>query len=121
VKRSGKDEPIQVAIHMCMKAMLGICLYRYLYLKLAKTLCLSYYLLVFSSTKLEKQVVGVDVAQTMYTHVSKCKNDKIKQILKKTRKNALDLKGRDKTVFENDIILYVKNLNEYTKLPSSSK
>jgi hypothetical protein len=38
VKRSGRDEPIQVVIHMCMEAMLGISLYSYLYLKLAKIL-----------------------------------------------------------------------------------
>jgi hypothetical protein len=33
-----------IAIHMYMGATLGISLYSYLYLKLAKTLCLSYYL-----------------------------------------------------------------------------
>jgi hypothetical protein len=44
VKRSGRDEPIRAVIHMCMEAMLGISLYRYLYLKLTKLLCLSYYL-----------------------------------------------------------------------------
>jgi hypothetical protein len=38
-----------------MEAMLGISLYSYLYLQLAKLLCLSYYLNVFSSTKLEKR------------------------------------------------------------------
>jgi hypothetical protein len=38
-KRSGRDEPMCVAIHMCMEAILGISLYSYLYLKLAKTLC----------------------------------------------------------------------------------
>jgi hypothetical protein len=38
VKRSGRDEPMWVATHMCMEAMLGISLSRYLYLKLAKTL-----------------------------------------------------------------------------------
>jgi hypothetical protein len=43
VKRSGRDEPIWVVIHMCMEAMLGISLYSYLYLKLAKTLCFTYY------------------------------------------------------------------------------
>jgi hypothetical protein len=43
VKRSGRDEPIWVVIHMCMEAMLGISLYSYLYVKLAKMLCLSYY------------------------------------------------------------------------------
>jgi hypothetical protein len=36
VKGSSRHEPIQVVIHMCIEAMLGICLYSYLYLKLAK-------------------------------------------------------------------------------------
>jgi hypothetical protein len=44
---SGRDEPVWVAIHMHMEAMLGISLYSYLYLKLAKTQCLSYYCYVF--------------------------------------------------------------------------
>jgi hypothetical protein len=48
VKRSGRDEPMGVVIHMCMEAMLGISLYSYLYLKRAKMVCLSYYLLCFS-------------------------------------------------------------------------
>jgi hypothetical protein len=79
VKRSDRDEPMWVGTHMYMEEMLRISLYSYLYLKLAKTLCLSYYLLCFfSSTKWEnkraEQVlpgsrVGVVVAQTMYTHV----------------------------------------------------
>jgi hypothetical protein len=38
IKRSCRDEPIQVVIYMCMEAMLGISLYSYLYLKLAKML-----------------------------------------------------------------------------------
>jgi hypothetical protein len=42
VKRSGRDESTRVVIHLCMEAMLGISLYSYLYLKPAKTLCLSY-------------------------------------------------------------------------------
>jgi hypothetical protein len=37
-KKSGRDEPMWVAIHMCIEAMLGISLYSYLYLKLAKML-----------------------------------------------------------------------------------
>jgi hypothetical protein len=41
VKRSGRDELMWVAIHMCKEAMLGISLYSYLYLKLVKMLCLS--------------------------------------------------------------------------------
>jgi hypothetical protein len=39
VKRSSRDEPIQVVIYMSMEAMLGISLYLYLSLRLAKTLC----------------------------------------------------------------------------------
>jgi hypothetical protein len=54
VKRSGRDESIQVVMHMCMEAMLGISLYSYPYLKLAKTICLCIIAYVFSSTKLEK-------------------------------------------------------------------
>jgi hypothetical protein len=63
----------------------------YFYLKLAKTLCLSYYLLCFLFNKIEDCGAGPawklefggmgsegEVAPTMYTHVSKCKNDKIK-------------------------------------------
>jgi hypothetical protein len=50
-KRSGRDELMQVVIHMCMEAMLRISLYSYPYLKLAKPyvfLIISY---VFSSQK----------------------------------------------------------------------
>jgi hypothetical protein len=47
VKRSGRDEPMWVVIHLLMEAMLGISLYSDLYLKLAKTPCFSYYLLCF--------------------------------------------------------------------------
>jgi hypothetical protein len=47
VKRSGRDESIQVVIHLCMEAMLGISLYSYPYLKLAKTLS---FLLLFRSS-----------------------------------------------------------------------
>jgi hypothetical protein len=35
-KRSGRDEPMWVAIHMYTEATLGISLYSYLYLKQAK-------------------------------------------------------------------------------------
>jgi hypothetical protein len=79
-----------------MEAMLGISLYSYLYLKLAKMLSLSYYLLCFLFIKIREQESrtgsawklgqgGVGVAQTMYIHVSKYKNDKIK---KKTYKKS---------------------------------
>jgi hypothetical protein len=49
VKRSGKDEP------MWMETMIGICLYSYLYLKLARILCLSYYLLHFLFSKIGEE------------------------------------------------------------------
>jgi hypothetical protein len=55
VKRSGRDEPMWVVIHRCMEAMLGISLYSYLYLKLANTLCLSYYLLCFVFNKIGEE------------------------------------------------------------------
>jgi hypothetical protein len=85
VKRSGRDEPMWVAIHKFMEAILGISLYSYLYSKLAKMICVSYYLLCFLFNKIreegrtgsaQKQACG-EVAQSMYTHVSKCKNNKI--------------------------------------------
>jgi hypothetical protein len=91
VKRSGRDEPMCIEIHKCVETMLRISLYSYLYLKLAKLVCLSHYLLcfAFSSTKSVKKraeqvlpgsgggesgwVRGGEgwrgaVAQTMYTH-----------------------------------------------------
>jgi hypothetical protein len=83
MKRSGRDESVQVVIHMCIEAMLGFSLYSYLYLKLAKPLCLYYCLcLLFNKIGEEegrtgsswKQVgwaVGGEMAQTMYTHMNK--------------------------------------------------
>jgi hypothetical protein len=68
-----------------MDEMLGISLHSLLYLKLGKILCLSYYLLCFLFNKIREQEggtrsaqnweLGGEVAQTMYTHVNKCKND----------------------------------------------
>jgi hypothetical protein len=62
-KRSGRDESIWVEIHMCMEAMLGISLYNYVYLRLAKTLCFSYYLLYFIFNKIGEQEEGTGSAQ----------------------------------------------------------
>jgi hypothetical protein len=77
-----------------MEPVLGISLYSYLYLKLAKMLCLSYYCYVFSSTKLEKRAKQVlprskgvrgqgrgwrqvrKMSQTMYTHMNKLIHNK---------------------------------------------
>jgi hypothetical protein len=61
VKRSGRDELMWVAIHKCMEAMLGISLYSYLYLKLAKLLCL-YYCLCFPFKKIREQEGGISSA-----------------------------------------------------------
>jgi hypothetical protein len=58
VKRSGRNKPVWVAIHKCMEAMLEISLYRYLYPKLAKMLCLSYYLLYFLFNKTGEEKGG---------------------------------------------------------------
>jgi hypothetical protein len=49
VKRSGRDEPLQVVIHICMEKTQGISLYSYLYLKLTKITCFSYYFYGFFS------------------------------------------------------------------------
>jgi hypothetical protein len=86
-----------------MEGMLGISLYSCLYPKLAKTICLSYYLLCFlfnkirevSTTGLPGSVgtgdgwrgdgwrVSGEVSQTIYTHVSKCKSYNKKEKEKK--------------------------------------
>jgi hypothetical protein len=94
-ERSGRDEPMWFAIHQYLEARLGISLYSYLYLKLAKTLYLFIISYILSSTKSENKRVekvlpgsgsiGVGRSGTMYTHVSKCKNDKIKRVEKKKR------------------------------------
>jgi hypothetical protein len=58
VKRQGRNEPMWVAIHTCMEAMLGNSLYSCLYLKLPKCyvfLIISY---VLSSTKQQEGGTG---------------------------------------------------------------
>jgi hypothetical protein len=89
VKRSGRNELIQVVVHMCMEAMLGIFLYNYSYVELAKMI--SFIVLLMYSLKqnwrrrqnrfcLEEQEVGRrrrgqglggEMAQTMYAHMNK--------------------------------------------------
>jgi hypothetical protein len=82
-----------------MEATLGISLNSYLYLKLAKILCLSYYLF----NKIGEQESGTGSAQkegggaqTMYTHVSKCKNNKMKEekVVGRAKKKKNDSKGQ---------------------------
>jgi hypothetical protein len=81
-----------------METTVGISLYSYLHLKLAKMLCFSYYLLCFFFNKIREHEGGTgsaqrrggegNVAQIMYTHVSKCKCDTIKLKQNRTyRKN----------------------------------
>jgi hypothetical protein len=85
---SDRDEQIWVVICMCMEATQRISLYSYLHLKLAKTLL---YLLSYKFFLQQNQRTRgwnrysltywgreEKVAQIMYTHVSKCKNDQIK-------------------------------------------
>jgi hypothetical protein len=55
VKRSDRDEPVWVVIHIYTEVMLGISLYNYPHLKLAKTLCLSYYCLCLLSNKIGEE------------------------------------------------------------------
>jgi hypothetical protein len=62
---------------MCLEAMLGISLYSYFCLKLAKTLCLSYYFLCFLFNKIREQEGGTGSAWK--PGVNKCKNNKIKK------------------------------------------
>jgi hypothetical protein len=80
-----------------MEAMLQISLYSYLYLKLAKMLYLSYYTLCFLFNKIREQEGKTgfawsegwgEVAQAMYTHVSKCKNYKLKTKQNKTKQKT---------------------------------
>jgi hypothetical protein len=52
-----------IAIQKYMEAVVGISLYSYLYLKLAKTLCLSYYLLWFLFNKIGEQVLPSGVGR----------------------------------------------------------
>jgi hypothetical protein len=78
-----------VVKHIYMVTTPGISLYSYLYLKLAKMLCFFLLSLMLSLQQNQRTrgqnrfsseaVWGLgEVAQIMYTHVSKCKNDKIK-------------------------------------------
>jgi hypothetical protein len=69
MKGSGRDEPIWFAIHMCMESTLGISLYSYLYLKLAKTPSFLLSLMFSLQQNWIKQCI----------HMSKCKNDKKKK------------------------------------------
>jgi hypothetical protein len=87
-----------------METMLGTSLYSCLYLKLAKTICLSYYHLCFLFNKIREEEDWTGSARrgggdkTMYIHVSKFKNDKIKEEKnsKKITKHKIELNDSSK-------------------------
>jgi hypothetical protein len=68
-------------MHKYMETIIGITLYSYLYLKPAKILCLSYYLLCFLFNKIgargvggkreQSEGAGGEMAEMMYTHMNK--------------------------------------------------
>jgi hypothetical protein len=58
VKRTGRDEPIGVVIHICVEITQGNSLYSYLYLKLAKTPCSSFFFVWFFFYKIRDQEGG---------------------------------------------------------------
>jgi hypothetical protein len=55
VKRTGRDELFGVVIHICMETTQDNFLCSYLYLKLAKTPCISNYVLCFFFYKIGEQ------------------------------------------------------------------
>jgi hypothetical protein len=97
VKKSGRDEPIWVVTHICIEITQGIscisnqqenCFFLYISNQQGNCFFSLNIFYGFSSTKLEnKRAEHVlpgggcrgEVAQIMYTYVSKCKNDKIKK------------------------------------------
>jgi hypothetical protein len=91
-------EPISVVIDIYMGIGQGISLCSYLYLKVAKMACFSYYLLYFLFYKIREEECRIgsegvgswhqwergggrekgrrmNMVQIMYTHICKCKND----------------------------------------------
>jgi hypothetical protein len=106
VKRSGRDEPVWVVIHMYMEVTLGISLCSCLYLKLAKILCLSCYLLRFLFNKIAEEgwtgckggrEEGGEMAQTMYAHMNKWINNKKKYYYAQSEKKWNDF-SRDRVL-----------------------
>jgi hypothetical protein len=77
-----------VVVHMSIEAMLRICLYSYLYLKLAKMLC-------------EQEGTIVSAQNNVYTHVCKCKTDKIKERKKLKKKKSVHLEDKLKPQRKN--------------------
>jgi hypothetical protein len=55
VKRTGRDEPVWVVMHICMEIVQRNSLCSYLYLEVAKLHVSHFIFYVFSSTKLENR------------------------------------------------------------------
>jgi hypothetical protein len=62
VKRTGRDEPVGVVIHICVEKTQTISLCSYLYLKLAEMPCFSYYLSCFFLYKIGEPEGGTGSA-----------------------------------------------------------
>jgi hypothetical protein len=93
VKRSGRDESVQVVIHMCMETMLGTSLYSYLCLVLAEMLSFlsslvfsfqqnwrggqNKFCLVHGGGRQREGVRngGVEMVQTVFAHLNKLINN----------------------------------------------
>jgi hypothetical protein len=79
--------------------MVGISVYTYLYHKLAKMICLIVSCFLFNKVRGEEGGTGSvwkyeeEVAQTLYTHENKCKNDKIKERKRNKMHNIYQRKG----------------------------
>jgi hypothetical protein len=131
MKGSGRDDSIQVVIYMCMEAMLGMSLYSYLYLKLAKIVHLSYYCLCLLFNKIGEEGrtgsawkrrdwrgeggskgggggQGGEMAQTVYAHMNKLiKKLEFKKKLKKIKTfdwSKLPLRGKILQWFRTKIL-----------------
>jgi hypothetical protein len=57
-KKPGRNEPMWVAIHMCMEAIRGSYLCSYLYHQQTKLICLFYYLLCLLFNKMGEGGIG---------------------------------------------------------------
>jgi hypothetical protein len=89
MKRSGRDEPIWVVIHMCMETTQGISLNIYVYLKLQRLhvfLTIFYNFFFYKNQRTREwnrfsKEAGMEWGggPNNYTHVSKCKNKKRKE------------------------------------------
>jgi hypothetical protein len=78
VKRTRGDEPIEAVIHICMETTPGISLCSYLYLKLGKATCFSFYLLLYLLLLHNRRTGGRNRfyrGEGGDTHVCKCKNE----------------------------------------------